>query len=383
MLQASCALRVAKTGSLVLLLSCLCVPVFGQHYTRTDLTVNMPSVSPSTTAIVDPHLVNAWGLARSSASPWWVSDNGTGVATLYDGAGVPQPVPPMAPMPLVVTIPKPDGSTAEHSSPTGTVFNYATGFEVAPGKKAIFLFVTEDGTIAGWNPTVKPTDAIQTFPPSGKKGSGEAVYKGCTLATTKRGTFLYVANFGEGQIDVFDSSFHPVRPRENAFRDLRIPSNFAPFNIQNVGGNLVVTFAKKERGSDEESRGPGQGFVAVFDTKGRLLLDLQHGPFLNAPWGVTQAPADFGVFSHRLLIGNFGDGTIHAFNPVSGKFEGTLLDTTGAPLTIDGLWALGFGNNATAGSALEMFFTAGPNDEADGLFGKITPLAAEQRGNNE
>ena len=376
MLQASYALRVAKTGSLAFLFSLVCVPAFAQHYTRTDLTVNMSSVSPSTTAIVDPNLVNAWGLSRSSGSPWWVSDNGAGVATLYDGAGTPQPATP-----LIVTIP---GVNGEKGTPTGTVFNYSTGFEVAPGKKAIFLFVTENGTIAGWNPTVKPTDAIQTFPPSGKKGSGEAVYKGCTLATTKRGTFLYVANFGEGQIDVFDSSFHPVRPRENAFRDLRIPSNFAPFNIQNVGGNLVVTFAKKERGGDEESHGPGQGFVAVFDTKGRLLLDLQHGPFLNAPWGVAQAPADFGVFSHRLLIGNFGDGTIHAFNPVSGRFEGTLLDTTtGEPLTVDGLWAIGFGNNATAGSALEMYFSAGPNEENDGLLGKITPLAAEQRGNNE
>jgi uncharacterized protein (TIGR03118 family) len=376
MLQASCALRVAKTVSLAILFSLIYVPGFAQHYTRTDLTANMPSVS-ATAANIDSHLMNAWGLSRSSGSPWWVSDNGAGVATLYDGAGIPQPI---TPQPLVVTIP---GLNGGKGTPTGTVFNYTAGFEVAPGKKAIFMFVTEDGTIAGWNPTVKPTDAIQTFPPSGKPGSGEAVYKGCTLATTKRGTFLYVANFGEDRIDVFDSTFHPVRPRENAFRNFRIPRNYAPFNIQNVGGNLVVTFAKKQRGSEDESHGPGQGFVAVFDTKGRLLLDLQHGSFLNAPWGVVQAPADFGVFSHRLLIGNFGDGTIHAFNPVSGRFEGTLLDGTGAPLMIDGLWAIGFGNNATAGSALEMYFTAGPNEERDGLLGKITPAAAEQRGNNE
>jgi uncharacterized protein (TIGR03118 family) len=382
MLKAMSQLRtVSISNFFVMLLTLASLPAFAQHFTRTDLTVNRTGVS-DTAPTTDGHLVNAWGLSRSSGSPWWVSDNGTGVSTLYDGAGIPQPVPPAAPMPLVVTIPKPDGSTAEHSTPTGTVFNYSSGFEVAPGKKAIFLFVTEDGTISGWNPTAQPTDAIITFPPAGK-APGEAVYKGCTLATNKQGTFLYVANFGEGRIDIFDSAFHKIRPGENAFRDLHIPPMYAPFNVQNVGGNLVVTFAKKQRGEEEEAHGPGKGFVAVFDTKGHLLLDLQHGPFLNAPWGVALAPGDFGVFSHRLLIGNFGDGTIHAFNAVTGKFEGTLLDTMEQPIMIDGLWALSFGNNATAGSALELYFTAGPGEENDGLLGKLVPVAAEKRGNNE
>jgi uncharacterized protein (TIGR03118 family) len=349
------------------------LPAFAQHFTRTDLTANQSGVS-ATAPTLDPNLKNAWGLSRATGSPWWVSDNGAGVATLYNGAGVPQPAPP-----LIVNIP---GLNGQPGTPTGTVFNYSTGFEVAAGAKSIFLFVTEDGLIAGWNPGVKPADAVQLFPPAGKS-AGDAVYKGCTLATTRHGTFLYVTNFGESRVEVFDSTFHRVHLRENAFRDFRIRHDFAPFNIQNVGGNLVVTFAKKQRGSDDEAHGPGLGFVAIFDTEGRLLLNLDHGRFLNAPWGVAQAPSDFGVFSHRLLIGNFGDGTIHAFNAVTGRFEGTVLEASGAPLTIDGLWALGFGNNGAAGSAIEMYFTAGPNDENDGLFGKITPSAAEQRGNNE
>jgi uncharacterized protein (TIGR03118 family) len=374
MLQFSSLLRYARRITLPgLLLAVTSLPSFGQHFTRTDLTVNQSSVSP-TAPNLDANLANAWGLARSAGSAWWVSDNAAGVSTLYDAAGLPQPTPP-----LVVTIP---GLNGAKGTPTGLVFNYSTGFEVAPGAKAIFLFVTEDGTISGWNPGVKPTEAVQLFPAPGT-APGEANYKGCTLVTTSRGTFLYVANFGQGRVDVFDSSFRRLRPASTAFRDLHIPKGYAPFNVQNVGGNVVVTFAQKQHGSEDEAHGPGKGFVAVFDPQGRLLLDLQHGSFLNAPWGITQAPSDFGAFSHRLLVGNFGDGTINAFNPVSGKFEGKLLDAAGANLTIDGLWALSFASNGTSGSAIELYFTAGPNDEADGLFGKVVPVAAEQRGNNE
>jgi uncharacterized protein (TIGR03118 family) len=360
-----------------LLLAVTSLPSFAQHFTRTDLTVNQSAVSP-TAPNLDSNLKNAWGLTRSATSAWWIADNHAGVSTLYDSAGVPQPTSP-----LIVTIP---GVNGEQGTPTGTVFNYTTGFEVAPGAHAIFLFVTEDGTIAGWNPTVKPTDAVQVVPvptTSGQPAHTEAVYKGCTLATTAQGTFLYVTNFGEGRVDVFDSAFHRVHLGQYAFRDPRVPKGFNPFNVQNVGGNLVVTFAKKERGNDDETHGPGLGFVAIFDPQGRLLMDLQHGSFLDAPWGVTQAPSDFGAFSHRLLIGNQGDGTINAFNLVTGKFEGKLLDESGANLAIDGLWALNFGSNGTSGSAIELFFTAGPDEEADGLFGKIVPLSTEQRGSNE
>lgn len=379
LLQFSSLLRGARTVTLSsLLLALVALPSFGQHFTRTDLTANQSAVSP-TAPNLDQNLKNAWGLTRSATSAWWIADNHAGVSTLYDSAGLPQPTPP-----LIVTIP---GVNGEQGTPTGTAFNYTTGFEVAPGAHAIFLFVTEDGTIAGWNPTVKPTEAVQVVPvpmPSSTPPSHrDAVYKGCTLATTAQGTFLYVTNFGEGRVDVFDSTFHPVFLGHNAFRDPHVPHGFNPFNVQNVGGNLVVTFARKERGNDDETHGPGLGFVAIFDPQGRLLMGLQHGSFLDAPWGITQAPSDFGVFSHRLLIGNQGDGTINAFNLVTGRFEGKLLDASGANLQIDGLWALNFGSNGTSGSAIELFFTAGPNEEADGLFGKIDPVSTEQRGSNE
>jgi uncharacterized protein (TIGR03118 family) len=343
----------------------------GQHYTRTDLTADIAATSP-TAPNLDPNLVNAWGLARGSATPFWVSDNGTGLATLYNGAGVRQA--------LVVKIPTVDGTGT--SAPTGAVFNFSKGFEVgAAGTAALFIFCTEDGTIAAWNPNVDRNNAVLKV-----KRGGKAVYKGCALAQTSSGIFLYATNFLTSRVEVFDSSFGLARTLDLSFGNDDNQGNngngFAPFGIQNVGGNLVVTFAKKTPGSNDEQHGPGLGAVAIFDANGHLLNRLQRGNFLNAPWGITMAPSDFGPFNHRLLIGNFGDGTINAFNVVSGKFEGKLLAPDGTPLTVDGLWALSFGGNgANNGSATELFFTAGPNDESDGLFGKITATPAEQRGN--
>jgi uncharacterized protein (TIGR03118 family) len=340
-----------------------------QHYTRVDLTANSSSVSPGV-ANVDPNLVNAWGLSRSSGSPWWISDNGTGLSTLYDLAGVPQS--------LVVTIPPAKGQT-DPSAPTGTVFNYTKGFEVAPGLPAVFLFVTEGGTIAGWNPGVSLTSAVTK-----RDRSTVAVYKGCAIAMTPSGPRLYATNFKSGLVETFNSKFELMTLSPLAFRDPNLPRDYVPFNIQNVGGNLVVTFAHRAPGEKDEDHGAGVGYVTVFDPAGRLLLRLQHGPWFNAPWGVALAPSDFGPFSHRFLIGNFGDGTIHAFNAVTGKFVGTVLGSDDLPLKVDGLWALSFaGNNTRSGSATELYFTAGPNDENDGLFGKLTAAATEQRGNTE
>jgi uncharacterized protein (TIGR03118 family) len=341
---------------------------FAQHYQQTDLVANSTSVSSMAT--IDPNLVNAWGLSRGSGSPWWVADNGTGLSTLYDGAG--------AIVPLVVTIPPPMG-TEPPSAPTGTVFNFTKAFAVRPGKPSVFLFVTEDGTISGWNPGADPTNAIIKVDNSAQG----AIYKGCAIARDGSIVRLYATNFASGRVEMYDGRFQPVTIA-GAFRDAKLPANYAPFGIQNVGGNIVVTFAHRRPGSTDEDHGAGLGYVDVFDLDGRLLLRLQHGPFLNAPWGIALAPGDFGAFSHRLLIGNFGNGRIHAFNLVSGTVEGVLLNTDGTQLWIDGLWALSFGGDAARnGLATELFFTAGPNDENDGLYGKITPVATEQRGNSE
>jgi uncharacterized protein (TIGR03118 family) len=342
---------------------------FAQHFTRTDLTTNQASVS-MTAANIDANLVNAWGLARGSATPWWVSDNGAGLATLYSGAG--------APVALVVKIPLPAKSTATMSTPTGALFNYTSGFKVG-GAATLFLFVTEDGTIVGWGPTF----ADKTTAMIALDRSKKAVYRGVALATTEAGSFLYAANFKSGEVEVYDANWAPVRTERWAFRDPRVPGNYAPFNIQNVGGNLVVTYAKQERGSTDFAVGTGLGFVSIFDPHGRLVQRLEHGWFFNAPWGVTLAPADFGVFSHRLLVGNLGDGNIHAFDLLTGRFEGTLEGANSQPLAIDGLWALSFGNDGAAGLANTMYFTAGPNRGADGLLGTVVPVAGEQRGNTE
>jgi uncharacterized protein (TIGR03118 family) len=361
--------RTAFSALLVFTLLLLIVgSAMAQHYTRTDLTTDSASVSPAPN--LDKNLVNAWGVARSSGSPWWISDNGTGLSTLYDLNGVAQT--------LVVTVPLPNGQTGT-STPTGTVFNYTNGeFEVAPGQRAIFIFVTEDGTISGWNPNVDATNAIVKVDNS-KSG---AVYKGCAIATIAGGRRLYVTNFASGNVEMYNGNFHQIM--RTAFQDPQLPKNFVPFGIQNIGGSIVVTYAKRLPGETDEQHGAGLGYVNVYDLDGNLVLRLKHGSYMNAPWGIALAPGDFGSFSHRLLIGNFGDGTILAFNAVSGKFEGKFQDANGATLSIDGLWALSFGANSTnSGLATELYFTAGPAEESHGVFGKLAAVGADQRGNSE
>ncbi len=351
-----------------------------QHYTQTNLVSDEMGLASHQ----DGNLVNPWGLTRGSTSPWWVANNGMGTSTLYDGTGAAVPPPPTGP--LVVTIPPASGN--DPGVPTGAVFNGTTAFEVAPGKPARFLFVTEDGTVSGWNRDVDPTHAIV------KARVPDAVYKGAAIASRNGHWFLYATNFAKHRVDVFDSSFHLVHLGDTdrqtndhgeddedarAFRDHRVPRDFSPFGVQNVGGDLYVTFAKVDPATNDDVKGPGLGYVDVFSSSGRLLRRFQHGPWLNAPWGLALAPSDFGAFSHAVLVGQFGSGEIAAYDAATGAFLGEVRDkATDHVLAIDGLWALAFGNGGAAGPANTLFFTAGIEDEAHGLFGTLTPDPAEQ-----
>ena len=355
-----------------LVFSCL---ASAQKYHRTDLTTDLATVSPSAPN-VDGKLMNPWGLSRGGG-PWWVSDNGTGFTTLYNAMGAPF-VPPGATQGAFFVVPTPDGTGT--SAPTGTVFNATSSFLVGPGAKAIFLFCTEDGTISGWNPGVNPSSAVIL-----KNRAGKAIYKGCAIASIAGQPFFYATNFQTGRVEIYNGNFTRIAPNnEDAFRLPGLGADWSPFNIQNVGGSLVVTFAHRAPGSHDEDHGAGLGHAAVFDSTGHLLLRLQHGPWFNAPWGIAAAPGDFGAFTHRLLIGNFGDGTIHGFNLFTGRHEAAMLDdATGKTLSIGGLWAISFGGDATLnGLATTLYFSAGANDEADGIFGTLT-AASDQPGNSQ
>lgn len=367
-MQVSTFRLVFRNAMLGFALTALPTPFFGQHYKVTKLVSDQSGASHH-----DANLVNPWGLSRSSGSPWWISDNGTGLSTLYDGTGVAQP--------LVVTIP-PASSKSKTGTPTGTIFNGSLGFELAKGKPAIFLFVTEDGTISGWNPGVKPTTAVI------KVNHGDkSVFKGVTMATarlsdTKTAAFLYVADFRQGRIEVYDQSFHPFSGLDGSFEDAQLPHGYAPFNIQNIGGDLYVGFALQDSAKHDEVDGSGLGYVDVFSPQGRLLRRFEHGPWFNAPWGLTLASADFGIFSHDLLVGQFGSGEILAFDPQTGHFKGRLRDANDAPIRSDGLWGLSFGNGGGAGPANTLYISAGTNHEQDGLFSGIVAIENPQ-GNDQ
>jgi uncharacterized protein (TIGR03118 family) len=277
----------------------------------------------------------------------------------------------------------PEGTTA---APTGLVFNPTAGFVICqdlssgcqdqPSGPSRFLFATEDGTLAGWNPTADATHALLAVDNSANAVDGftlGAVYKGLALGSTPDGTFLYVANFRDGVVEMYDATFTFVQ----AFTDPTITPDasapgFAPFGIQTLGDRLYVTFAMQDDQRHDDVKGPGQGFIDVFDLQGHFLQQLIAGTPLNAPWGLALAPHDFGLFSDALIVGNFGDGRINAFAPDTGAFLGPLTKRQGQGLAINGLWGLSFGNDGSAGKHNELFFTAGINNEMNGLFGKIT-----------
>ena len=346
---------------------------------------------------------------------WWVADEATGFATLYDGPGAKQK--------LVVTIPKsdPNDKTFPTGTPTGVISNAnTTDFPAAPGKPAAFIFATLDGSIAAWNPNVglaPGASAPSTNAVTVARGAAGSGYTALTTAFIDGIRYLYVANFLKGRIDVYDNAFKPYQLKDDdddrhdrdydddrhgrddkPFTDDRLPRNFVPFNVQAIGNDLVVTYALHFAGNPFETPGPGLGYVDIYSSKGKLLRRLEHGDWLNAPWGVTLAPLDFGRFSHRLLVSNFAAGGttqsagfISAYDLDTGKFEGLLEDETGKPLSINGIWSMSFANSATANSydpdeapAAELYFTAGPNQGTGGLFGYLIPVATEQvQGNSQ
>jgi uncharacterized protein (TIGR03118 family) len=371
---------------------------FGQHYTQTNLQANTTGVAEAT----DPQLVNPWGLSRTSGSAWWAADNVTGVATLYNGPGTKQS--------LTVTIPPadPTNKNTPSGSPTGIISNGSTTDFMLPGGPAVFIFVTLDGTIAAWNPNVGLANGAA--PPSTHamtvvKTTDGSVYTGLTSALIDGKRYLYTANTSKGRVDVYDSAFHLVNlnnndsdhnfdadhssPGRQPFEDPQLPRDYVPFNVATVGNDIVVTYVLAPTGQ-RPSAGPGLGYVDIFNSSGQLVQRLEHGSWLNVPWGVALAPLDFGRFSHHLLVGQFANagttesaGLIAAYNLATGKFDGLLQDATGKPLAIQGIWSLKPGNvspssvDPDASPAAQIYFTAGPNGETAGLFGYLTAVPTE------
>ncbi|MFL9910202.1 TIGR03118 family protein [Paraburkholderia sp. RL17-337-BIB-A] len=328
--------------------------ITAQSFTTTTLVSDGAVSAPHT----DVNLKNAWGIAFNPKGFVWVADNGTSVATLYDGNGVPQS--------LVVSIPNGINGPA---NPTGIVFNGTTDFTVTQGGKTgvgAFIFSGEGGTITAWAPAVAPTTAIVMF----DGGSGGAVYKGLALASNGTANFLYATDFHNNKIDVFDKNFAKVA-MPGKFQDASLPAGFAPFGIQAIGAKLFVTYAKQDADAHDNLDGAGLGFVDVFDTSGNLMQHFASAGPLNAPWGIAQAPGNFGRFSGDVLIGNFGDGTINAFDPASGQSLGAVNLPNGTTFVQRGLWGIAFGNGLDNQPVNTLFFAAGPNDEANGVYGRI------------
>src|SRR6266700_8313394 len=335
-------------------------------YAQTNRVSNVSGVG-------DPDLINPWGIAFNPNGPVWVADNGKGVSTLYDGSGTKQG--------LVVTIPAVNG--AGQGVPTGITFNSSNDFQlpapvgtppVITPVGARFLFATEDGGIFGWAPGL--TVAVQKVPAPG--AATTAVYKGLAIAGNGTAHQLYAADFHNKKIDVFDATFNPVATT-GGFVDPNIPAAFGPFNIMNIQGDLYVAYAQKEEDGDDEVAGQGLGFVDVFDADGVLLRRLATRGKLNAPWGMALAPTGFGAFGNALLVGNFGDGAINAYDLKNGTPLGQLRDANNQVLKIDGLWGIAFGNGILNQPTDVLFFAAGPDDESNGLYGSIAPAPSSGR----
>jgi uncharacterized protein (TIGR03118 family) len=362
---------VVITSQRTLVVASLAAPAAGsglrgpsQFYAQHNILSDIPGLADHT----DSNLVNAWGLVSGPTTPWWIADNGTGKSTLYNVA--------TDAIPAVFTVP---GAGGAQGNPTGIVFNGGTGFVVNNGvgspSAARFIFASEDGTISAFKGA-----PIVTVVPNPQATAHGAIYKGLAIDSATAGQLLYATDFHNGKVDVFDTSFHLVTLSGN-FTDPNLPAGFAPFGIQNISGTLYVTYALQDEDAEDDVAGPGNGFVDAYDLNGNMIQRAASAGELNSPWGLALAPEDFGRFSGDLLVGNFGDGRIYAFDPTTltsdGEFEavGLLHSAAGGPIQIDGLWALQFGHGTNAvganGLTTTLFFTAGPSDEDHGLFGSI------------
>jgi uncharacterized protein (TIGR03118 family) len=315
--------------------------------TVTNLVTDNQGVNAA--LLADPDLVNPWGVTYSPSSPFWVGDNGTGLATLYN-------VNPVTNVPskvgLTVTLPG-------NGTVTGAIFNSTSNFN-----SDLFLFVGEDGTVSGWR------GALGTTAETLQGGNPANVYKGVTLGTTSKGTYIYAANFEEGTIDVTPGTGAPALIGN--FTDPNLPTGFAPFNVSNLGGTLYVTYAKQDAAHHDDVPGAGNGFVDAFDLNGNFVERIASEGLLNSPWGLAIAPAGFDGVGGDLLVGNFGDGTIDAINLSTFASDGQIRDVHGDPIEIDGLWSLIPGNDGNGGNSSQVYFSAGSNGENDGLFGVLT-----------
>ncbi len=318
---------------------------------------NLVSDVTGLAAFTDMNLVNPWGIAVSGTSPFWIADNGTGLSTVYNSAGAIQS--------LLVTIPPPAGQT-NTAAPTGIIANAATGFLATSTNTAHFIFCTEDGTISAWNTGSAAVLKVDY-------SASNAVFKGLAAGVSGGSNFIYATDFHNGQVDVFDTNYAQAA-LAGSFLDGALPAGYAPFGIQNINGDLFVTYALQDGAKHDDVAGPGYGYVVKFDTSGNLLQRFSSQGALNAPWGLAVAPAGFGPFTGDVLVGNFGDGRINAFDPQTGEWLGALNNASGAPFAVSGLWAILFGNGHSGGSTGKLYFTAGITGESQGLFGSLAPL---------
>jgi len=326
-------------------------------YAQHNLVSDLPGLADHQ----DSNLANPWAIAFSPSGPFWINDNHSGFSTVYNTDG--------SLVSLVVSVPSATGTNVP-GAPTGIVFNSGTHFEVAPGLPARFIFASEDGILSGWNSGSIAVTKVD-------HSSQGTVYKGLAVASRNGASFLYATDFSHGRVDVYDQNFAPV-VSPGAFIDAKIPSGYAPFGIRNVGGQIYVTYALQDDVKHDDVAGPGHGFVNIFDTAGQFIRRLVSAGPLNSPWGLALAPSGFGQFSGDLLVGNFGDGTIQAFDPASGTHLGAISDGQSQPIIIEGLWDIAFGNGVRGGDAGRLYFVAGISGgsalEDHGLFGSISAV---------